>query len=756
MSSTNRAAAAPATAGQQGDQAGRTDWKWTIGRAVLMYVGISVIANPSSPIGSYVGKLMGREPPAPPPSDASNLATPSSVGSSASDSTPLLHTQTDDQAAIRLPTDIAIPAWPQESLLDFYVYISSAPAPDHLALKTQQSDLLPESGVSKAPAVPFDAFKDLEALLEDPLRSDVPPSVDPVIIYAQGGAAAMNGQPSPIAAIKWSNIGLGDLSLSRDADLLLPLDEQVRRHNASIWADLIVTQRGVNPNPASATYSPFNVYRSRKMLTRLMPLKRKRAEKNLFDKDGRDKSQGKAAEIEAAEEEAAGPAPIVGHWHRNLTVAIVQDAGNPGVQINQIPPPVLQHVSVLRDPATGEMVPAPNPPRVPAGNAAAAVQRNFVLRYPTVFPNDFWLLKEHMHPINETVTSLPLHVSLYHQTWFKFQVLASMTDSFDKQAGGVTGGELDMVKTMLLETNPWFLALTITVSLLHSLFEFLAFSSDVSHWRNKDNLAGVSVGSILTNVVVQLIITLYLLDNNEDTSWMILAGQAIGVLIECWKLTKAVTVGLKRAPPGSWIPYRLKIEDKHVLSEEEKQTQEYDRLAFKYVGFGVGPLLVAYTIYSALYQTHRGWWSFIISTATSFVYAFGFVSLIPQLIVNYKLKSTAGMNTKTFVYKILGTFVDDLFAFCIKMPTLHRLACFRDDIVFFIFLYQRWKYGVDPTRRNEFGQVVDKKESDKKDADKPDTDQSAPLTEPEKGASTAIDSQPTSLRERAAPKATSS
>jgi hypothetical protein len=26
--------------------------------------------------------------------------------------------------------------------------------------------------------------------------------------------------------------------------------------------------------------------------------------------------------------------------------------------------------------------------------------------------------------------------------------------------------------------------------------------------------------------------------------------------------------------------------------------------------------------------------------------------------------------------------------FIIKMPILHRLACFRDDVVFLIFLYQ--------------------------------------------------------------------
>ena len=41
---------------------------------------------------------------------------------------------------------------------------------------------------------------------------------------------------------------------------------------------------------------------------------------------------------------------------------------------------------------------------------------------------------------------------------------------------------------------------------------------------------------IVTNVVVQLIILLYLIDNNEQTSWMILMGNGIGVLIEAWKV----------------------------------------------------------------------------------------------------------------------------------------------------------------------------------------------------------------------------
>lgn len=62
------------------------------------------------------------------------------------------------------------------------------------------------------------------------------------------------------------------------------------------------------------------------------------------------------------------------------------------------------------------------------------------------------------------------------------------------------------------------------------------------------------------------------------------------------------------------------------------------------------------------------------------------------------------MPAKAMMYKFLNTFIDDLFAFTIKMPLLHRLATLRDDLIFFVYLYQKWKYKVDYTRANEFGQ----------------------------------------------------
>ena len=77
------------------------------------------------------------------------------------------------------------------------------------------------------------------------------------------------------------------------------------------------------------------------------------------------------------------------------------------------------------------------------------------------------------------------------------------------------------------------------------------------------------------------------------------------------------------------------------------------------------------------------------------------------------------MPAKAMTYKFLNTFIDDLFAYTIKMPTLHRLATLRDDVIFFVYLYQSYAYKVDYTRVNEFGQGGDDEELEEKTANKP-------------------------------------
>jgi hypothetical protein len=61
-----------------------------------------------------------------------------------------------------------------------------------------------------------------------------------------------------------------------------------------------------------------------------------------------------------------------------------------------------------------------------------------------------------------------------------------------------------------------------------------------------------------------------------------------------------------------------------------------------------------------------------LSTAVQAVYLMGFIVMTPQLFINYKLKSVAALPWRVLVYRTLNTFIDDLFAFVIKMPTMHR------------------------------------------------------------------------------------
>eukprot|EP01126_Amoeba_proteus_P029887 TRINITY_DN2953_c0_g2_i5.p1 TRINITY_DN2953_c0_g2~~TRINITY_DN2953_c0_g2_i5.p1 ORF type:complete len:255 (-),score=48.59 TRINITY_DN2953_c0_g2_i5:31-795(-) len=211
-------------------------------------------------------------------------------------------------------------------------------------------------------------------------------------------------------------------------------------------------------------------------------------------------------------------------------------------------------------------------------------------------------------------------------------------------------------------------------------------------------MEGISIRTIYWNVFCQVIVLLYLLDN--ETSWMVLFSVVLGLITEAWKVTRSVHISTH------WwrgkVPY-ITLKDK--TSYTKTKTKEYDLESMKYLNFLLYPLLFCYSVYSLLYRSHKSWYSFLISTAAGFVYTFGFIMMTPQLFINYRLKSVAHLSFRVFVYKGISTFIDDLFAFMIRMPTLHRLRVFRDDIVFLIYLYQRWIYPVDQ-RRVEIGSGV--------------------------------------------------
>ena len=89
---------------------------------------------------------------------------------------------------------------------------------------------------------------------------------------------------------------------------------------------------------------------------------------------------------------------------------------------------------------------------------------------PIVFPNEFWNLRSQYVEINATTPVLPLQITFQPMSYWKFQLFSSLTFGFQQaiqQNGATSASELDEIKRMLVETNPWFLGLTGLVSVLH-------------------------------------------------------------------------------------------------------------------------------------------------------------------------------------------------------------------------------------------------------------------------------------------------
>uniref|UniRef100_A0A8C2MDM1 Lipid scramblase CLPTM1L n=1 Tax=Cricetulus griseus TaxID=10029 RepID=A0A8C2MDM1_CRIGR len=304
--------------------------------------------------------------------------------------------------------------------------------------------------------------------------------------------------------------------------------------------------------------------------------------------------------------------------------------------------------------------------------------------------------------INRSTTELPLTVSYDKISLGRLRFWIHMQDAvYSLQQFGFSEKDADEVKGIFVDTNLYLLALTFFVAAFHLLFDFLAFKNDISFWKKKKSMIGMSTKAVLWRCFSTVVIFLFLLD--EQTSLLVLIPAGIGAAIELWKVKKALKMTV------TWRGLRPVFQF-GTHSESERKTEKYDAQAMKYLSYLLYPLCVGGAVYSLLNIKYKSWvslnivpaeWMFSVSTG---VYAFGFLFMLPQLFVNYKMKSVAHLPWKAFTYKAFNTFIDDVFAFIITMPTSHRLACFRDDVVFLVYLYQRWLYPVDKSRVNEFGE----------------------------------------------------
>ncbi|KAK4417458.1 Cleft lip and palate transmembrane protein 1 [Sesamum alatum] len=474
-------------------------------------------------------------------------------------------------------------------------------------------------------------------------------------------------------ALVWQETNIPYAVWTADSSRTLSLKyypSEALKQNGSLYAHVFFARSGYPPDPKDPEYQPLAAFGRTHPVVIYLPKSKADKKKSLLgnsqDSDGgRDSEVAKDAPVDDKED---GPVEWKSYWKPNITINLVDDFTR--YPQNAVPPNIAPYLNI--EPSTGNY-------------------------YPTIFFNEFWLLRDKLIPINETVNELPLNLEVGPISMTKWQLFLQIDQSFQihRSYGSMLEGEADELKRVFLEGNPYLLAVTMVVSVLHSIFDFLAFKNDIQFWNKNKSMEGLSAKSVVVNFFCQLIVFLYLLDN--ETSWMILASSGIGCCIEFWKIGKAMHIEIDRSGK---IPM-LRFRDRE--SYAKNKTKEYDDLAMKYLTYVLFFLAVCFSIYSLKYERHKSWYSWILSSLTSCVYMFGFIMMCPQLFINYKLKSVAHLPWRQMTYKFLNTIIDDLFAFVIKMPILHRLSVFRDDVIFLIYLYQRWIYPVDKKRVNEFG-----------------------------------------------------
>lgn len=462
----------------------------------------------------------------------------------------------------------------------------------------------------------------------------------------------------------WTSGPNGDGSVTY-TDVIKATDTMI--NNGSIYIHVYFTKANYSPDPKrKGKYSKKYTFSVTKRLNKFKK-RRFQKTKNLLTGE----TDASPELIKSAEEE--GPVQILSHWHPNLTIALVDD--HTPFREGSVPPPLDKLIKFYN----GDY-------------------------YPIIFVNDYWNLNSDYMPINETTPELTLELTFTPMSLMKLQFYAAQTmksqwNMFLTEGGEGEDEEEDSLKRAMLDTNPYLLAMTFIVSIVHSVFEFLAFKNDIQFWNNRKSLEGLSVRSVFFGVFQSLVVLLYIMDN--DTNFVVKVGVFVGLLIDCWKITKVTTI---KFDPNEmifgFIP-KLTFTDKD--SYTATATKEYDMQAFRYLQWILYPLLACYAVYALIYQEHKGWYSYVLNMLYGFLLTFGFIMMTPQLFINYKLKSVAHLPWRMLTYKALNTFIDDIFAFVIRMPTMYRIGCLRDDVIFLIFLYQRYIYPTDYKRVNEFG-----------------------------------------------------
>jgi len=341
---------------------------------------------------------------------------------------------------------------------------------------------------------------------------------------------------------------------------------------------------------------------------------------------------------------------------------------------------------------------------------------------PIFYADEFHLRSYHQRPLDRNVSREDPYIRFEFQptgiAMFRVMKIFEMQVEQLKKVG-IAEDDLEGLLYMVSPERIWRFALTTIISIVHSFLSFMAFKNDVGFFMERETLEGLSRVGLIGNLVCDIIILLYLFDS-DGTSSLILGTYFVQTSIQVWKVMKVLKVQIT----SGGLKYTQK-------TDAEKESNQHDMAGFKYLAYVLVPLVIGSAIYALFNYEYKSFYSWFITSAARSVYAFGFLMMVPQVWINYKLKSVAHLPLRALAYKAFSTFVDDAFAWLIEMPTMHRLATLRDDLIFFIFLYQMWIYPVDYSRANEYGRAYEKPKDAIEAADKvEESDLKAEETQP--------------------------
>ena len=265
--------------------------------------------------------------------------------------------------------------------------------------------------------------------------------------------------------------------------------------------------------------------------------------------------------------------------------------------------------------------------------------------------------------------------------------------------------QFEEMKRIFIETDPLLLWTTGIATILHHIFSFLAFEKDLQFWMKKKTFRGVSMRTIINQLMGDVILFLYISDN--DTPLFIRVLEFLNICLNLWKLSKLVHFQRR------W-PFIA------ANAEYKDENDEADSEGMKYLYYMMIPLIIIYAIYQLFHGEFVSVRSYIIHCLAGAIYSFGFLGMIPQLVVNYRLKTVAGMSHAALMFKFLNTFIDDLYTFVAKMPLMMKIACFRDDVIFFIWVFQCFIYETDSSRSNEYDMMLKPANEEEEEEDKVD------------------------------------